>query len=133
MLRDPQGIYKSGRSTLKQQILIKLKRLCDDEATIIGFEALNRNQNPKTLDAFGLAKRSSVSANKVPDNLLGKLQVRSTTFGDFSIGSGFDVDLRTHIWNNQEAYLGKVVCFKYQKVGTIVAPRHPIYKGLRGD
>lgn len=132
-LRSPQGPYKSGRSTLKEQILIKLKRVEDAEATIIGFEALTRNQNVQTKDAFGLAKRSSQGAGKTPDNLLGKLRVQNDTFGDFSVGSGFDVDTRAEIWANQSKYLGKAISFKYQKVGIVDKPRFPIFKAFRED
>jgi DNA ligase-1 len=35
MLRDPQGAYKFGRSTLKEQLLVKVKRFQDSEARIL--------------------------------------------------------------------------------------------------
>lgn len=133
MLRDPRGEYKYGRSTLKQQGLIKVKRFADDEAQIIGFEALQRNLNEPTRDSFGLQKRSSHKANKVEDNLLGKLLVRSERWGEFAIGSGFDEASRIEIWNNQADYLGKTVCFKYQAHGSGEKPRIPTWKGLRKD
>jgi DNA ligase 1 len=131
MLRHPHAPYKFGRSTLKQQGLIKIKRFIDDEATVIGFEALERNTNPIARDAFGLAKRSAHKAGKVQDNLLGKLNVRHPKYGVFSVGSGFDVATRELIWNNQDKYLDKLVTFKYQPHGTMDAPRAPIFKGFR--
>lgn len=133
ILRDPQGIYKFGRSTLKQQGMIKMKRFSDDEAQIIGFEALERNTNPQTKDHFGLAKRSHHKAGKIADQLLGKLLVRSERFGEFAIGSGFDIDTRTQIWFDQASYLGKVVTFKYQAHGSKDKPRTPIFKGMRAE
>ena len=36
MLRDIEGLYKFGRSTLRERGLLKLKRFCDSEAKIIG-------------------------------------------------------------------------------------------------
>lgn len=131
MLRSPHAPYKFGRSTLKQQGLIKIKRFTDDEATVVGFEALERNTNPIVRDAFGLAKRSSHKAGKIPDNLLGRLLVRHRTYGEFAIGSGFDVDTRVEIWNNKEKYLGKLATYKFQSHGTFEAPRTPIFKGFR--
>lgn len=133
MLRSPRQPYKYGRSTLKQQGLIKVKRFADDEAIIVGFEALQRNTNEQTRDAFGLAKRSSHGSGKVPDNLLGRLLVRHERYGDFAIGSGFDIETRVKIWENQESYQGKQVSFKYQPHGTKDKPRTPIYKGIRED
>ncbi|HQT78610.1 MAG TPA: hypothetical protein PLD10_16270 [Rhodopila sp.] len=38
MLRSPSGVYKQGRSTFNEHILLKLKRFEDAEAEIIGFE-----------------------------------------------------------------------------------------------
>lgn len=131
MLRHIQGRYKFGRSTLKEQILLKLKRWQDDEAEVIGFEALQRNQNVQTRNNLGLAERSTHKAGKVDDSLLGKLLVSHHTFGRFSIGSGLDVALREEIWNNQEKYLGKQVTFKYMPYGSIDAPRFPIFKCFR--
>ncbi len=133
MLRHPLMPYKYGRSTLKQQGLIKMKRFEDDEAEIIGFEALERNTNVLLRNLFGLAKRSSHKDGKIPDNLLGRLLVRSGRFGEFAIGSGFDVDTRVQIWTNQEAYRGKFVCFKFQAHGTKDKPRMPIFKGMRAE
>lgn len=133
MLRHPHGPYKYGRSTLKAQTLIKLKRMEDAEAVVIGFEPLSRNTNPKEADLLGLSKRSSHKAGKVVDELLGKLCVRSDRWGDFSIGSGFDVATREQIWTNQEAYLNRTVSFKYQACGIKSKPRFPIFKGFRLD
>jgi DNA ligase-1 len=133
MLRSPNATYKFGRSTLKEQGLIKVKRFADAEAKVIGFEALERNTNEQVRDAFGLAKRSSHRSGKVQDNLLGRLLVRSERWGDFAIGSGFDVDTRVKIWEDQASYLGKTVTFKYQEHGTLEKPRMPIFKGFRPE
>lgn len=133
MLRSPEAPYKFGRSTLKQQGLIKVKRFKDDEATVIGFEALERNTNPIVRDAFGLAKRSSHKSGKVAVDLLGRLRVRHGIYGEFAIGSGFDVATREDIWNNQDKYLNRIVTFKFQPHGTMDAPRAPIFKGFRNE
>lgn len=133
MLRSPEGIYKNGRSTMREGYLIKLKRWEDAEATIVGFEPLERNNNPAVADIFGHAKRSSHKSGKVADELLGTLLVRHETFGDFGIGSGFDVDTRVQIWTEKERYLGRRVTFKFQKVGLKEKPRFPIFKGVRED
>lgn len=131
MLRHALGHYKFNRSTFTQQILLKLKRFKDDEATIIGFQELYRNQNAQTEDRLGLSDRSSHKAGMVAADTLGSLIVRNETFGEFAIGSGFDDALRMEIWENRFAYLGKTVSFKYQEVGIVDKPRFPIFKGFR--
>lgn len=133
MIRSPEAPYKFGRSTLREQGLIKIKRFEDDEAIVVGFEALERNTNTPTLDAFGLQKRSSHKAGKVTDNLLGKLVVQTPRWGTFAIGSGFDMAMREEIWLNQDKYLGKIVSFKFQAHGTKDKPRAPIFKGFRSE
>ena len=40
MLRDPMGVYKCGRSTVRENGLLKVKRFEDDEAVVRGIEPL---------------------------------------------------------------------------------------------
>jgi DNA ligase-1 len=133
MLRDSRGKYKFGRSTLKEFYLVKLKRFEDAEAKVVGFQALERNQNIPTRDLRGLTERSDHKAGKVTDNLLGAITVEHPDFGTFNIGSGFDHAQRVQIWAERDSYLGKLVTFKFQKVGIKEAPRFPIFKGFRQD
>jgi len=133
MLRHKSGPYKWGRSTLKQQTLMKLKRFCDAEAEIIGFEPLLRNTNEATRNILGLTERTSHKAGKVQAETLGNLLVRdlSGRFAEFSVGSGFDQELRDIIWSNRDSYRGQIITYKYQNCGVVEAPRFPIFKGFR--
>ncbi len=133
MLRDPAGRYKSGRSSLREGILLKLKRMEDAEAIVTGFAPLERNDNPIELDAFGLSKRGHLKEFKITEDTLGSLIAESAQFGEITIGSGFDAAQRAHIWMHRAETFGKTVCFKYQKVGTSEKPRFPIFKGFRKD
>ncbi len=133
MLRHSKGRYKQGRSTLKEQILMKLKRFKDAEAEIVGFEPLYSNQNPQTRNSQGLAERSDHKAGKVQIDTLGNLIVRdlSGRFSTFNVGSGFDQSLRSEIWNNRNGYLGRIITYKFQEVGILEAPRFPIFLRFR--
>jgi len=134
MLRSMDGPYKSGRSTFKQQWLLKWKPLEDAEAVIIGFEELERNVNEQTMSVLGLSKRSSHKAGKVKGGTLGKLLVRNCIDNEeFAIGTGFDNALRDTIWKDQDTYMGLTVCYKYQKFGMKNKPRQPSFKGFRFD
>ena len=135
MLRNPQGKYKQNRSTLKEQILMKLKRFTDAEAEVIGFEPLERNTNPQTRNLQGLAERSDHKAGKVQVETLGRLRVRdlSGRFGEFTVGSGFDASTRDQIWSDRPRYQGRVIKYKFQEIGIVEAPRFPIYLGFRED
>jgi len=137
MTRDPAGEYKQGRSTLRQQWLLKVKPFEDSEAEVIGFEEQMRNENEATINEIGLTKRSSSKDGKVPAGTLGKFIARDVhglfPGVDLKIGSGRGLtkELRQAIWDDREAYVGKIVKYKYQAIGTKDAPRIPIFLGFR--
>lgn len=131
MLRDPMGTYKFGRSTVRDNILLKLKRFEDDEAELIDIEEKMSNQNPEEYDAFGNIKRSSALDGMIPAGVAGTLVVRNQEGQIFGIGSGLTDELRTEIWNNREKYLGKLVKYKYFPQGVKELPRHPVFLGFR--
>jgi len=133
MLRDPNGKYKQGRSTLKEGILLKVKRFVDEEATIVGFEEKMHNANEATIGELGQTKRSSHQENMIPCNTLGALVVHSEKWGSFKIGTGFSDEQRQEIWDNKEKYDGKLVKFKYFAVGILDKPRFPVYIGIRHE
>lgn len=132
MLRSPDGLYKFGRSTLKQGWLLKLKRFKDAEATVIGFVEKMHNANEAKLDELGHTKRSSHKENLIPAGTLGTLVVKAGDY-EFGIGTGFDDEQRKTIWENRDQYLGKLVTFKYQEVGMLERPRFPVFKGFRDE
>lgn len=135
IIRDPSRRYKNNRSTFKQQGMIKLKRFLDAEAVIIGFEELSRNTNVPENSKLGFTKRSSKLEGQVPGGTLGKLVVEGLNgrFRDtiFRIGVGFDDKLRDTIWANKQEWLGAIIKYKYQDVGSKNAPRIPTYLGKR--
>lgn len=132
MLRDPLGGYKCGRSTVKEQILLKMKRFHDAEAKVIGFEEKLHNENKQEKNEFGLSKRSSKKDGLVPADTLGALIVEDLKTGvKFGIGSGFDDDLKREIWSHQRKYKNKIVKYKYQSIGAKDAPRFPVFLGFR--
>jgi DNA ligase-1 len=134
MLRNPDSKYKCGRSTLKEQILLKLKRFLDAEARVVGFEEKMHNDNKQEKDEFGLSKRSSKKGGLQPANTLGALVVEDLTTGvKFGIGSGFDDALKKEIWTHRDKYLNKLVKYKYQSVGQKDAPRFPVFLGFRSE
>jgi DNA ligase-1 len=131
ILRSKEGHYKFGRSTQKEGLLLKLKRFVDAEAEILGFEERMHNGNEATINELGRTKRSSHKDNKTGRGDLGALLVRTGDGISFAIGTGFTDDERTHIWNNQDQFLGRFAKYKFFPVGVKTAPRHPVYLGMR--
>jgi DNA ligase 1 len=59
--------------------------------------------------------------------------VRGEDGVEFNIGTGFDAATRQTIWDNREAYLGRLVKFKSMTHGTKDRPRHPVFIGWRHE
>ncbi len=138
MLRDPLGRYKCGRSTEKEGLLLKLKPFEDAEGVVVGFEEQMENRNPVTIDALGRSVRSSHKSGMVPKGTLGKFVLRGEFKGKEIVfrcggGKGLDRALRQEIWDNRAAYLGRLVKYKYQAIGSVDAPRIPQWVGFRDE
>ena len=132
ILRHPEAPYKFGRSTVKEGYLLKVKRFEDSEAEIIGFEEEMFNGNCAETNELGRTKRSSAQAGKSGKGTLGAFAVRDVRTGiEFSIGTGLTAEQRQTIWNNRRSMLGSLVKYKFFPVGVKVAPRHPVFLGMR--
>lgn len=131
IVRDPHSPYKFGRSTAKEQKLLKLKRFVDGEFLIVGFYERMHNANEATIDALGHTKRSSHKENKHGRGDLGGLVLKWDDNTTFRCGTGFDDALRAEIWANQSKYLGKLAKVKYFAKGMKDLPRHPTFLSFR--
>lgn len=130
MIRSPEGDYKQGRSTLKQQWLIKMKRFSDSEAEIIGITPLMKSVEGFKIDELGYRKTSSKKGDKEVQQTMGAITVRDLKTGvEFEIGSGFTAEQRLDFWANK--YIGEIVKYSYFEVGAKDKPRFPTYLGFR--
>ena len=122
IVRDPNGPYKFGRSTMNQGWMLKLKHFEDDEALVVGFEELMHNEDTS----------SHRLENQIPGNTLGALLVRWKG-KDFKIGTGFNNDQRDHIWRRRDEYRNTLAKFKYQELSRYGIPRFPVFLGFRSE
>lgn len=132
ILRNPNGKYKYGRSTAKEQLSMKLKFFCQDEFEVIGFKERMHNANEATINELGYTERSSHKGSMIPMNTLGSLILK---YGDdtFNVGTGFTDEQRLEIWNSREKYLGKLASVRYMSVGLKERPRVPSFVGWRDN
>lgn len=129
ILRDPKSRYKFGRSTIRERGMLKIKRMEDSEAVIIGTVPLYHNQNEALKDNLGHTKRSSAKAGKVESDVMGALSVRDLKTGvEFEIGTGFSAEDRSKDW-----HIGDIVTYRFMPHGTKDKPRHPSFKGIRNS
>ena len=140
--------YKQGRSTLKEQYLVKLARFIRTELTIIGFEEQMENTNPEKRNALGYMKRTSDDVYMVGKNTLGafvcmtqddyvlyKSSSYATVPETVSVGTGVGLTdkLRKTIWDNRDKYIGQTIVVKHKPIGQKDKLRHPIFVGFRKD
>ena len=134
ILRRPYGMYKYGRSTLREGYLIKLKRYHQAEATIVDTTPLLRNLNPPELNELGYTHRSAAQGGKMEMPLLGALVVKGFFDGamtEFEIGTGFTMAERDRFWRERESLIGKFVTYKFFPTGSKDRPRHPVFISFR--
>jgi DNA ligase-1 len=133
MLRDPYGTYKFGRSSVNENILLKVKRFEDAESILIDIEEKMHNENEAQLDAFGRIKRSTSIEGLIGAKTTGKLITKNKDGQIIKIGSGLNDELRDEIWNNKEEYIGKYVKYKFFQHGVKDLPRHAVFLGFRHE
>lgn len=132
ILRNPNADYKFGRSTMKDQGILKLKRFEDSEAVIVGIEEEMFNGNEAQTNELGRTKRSTAQAGLIGKGTMGALVVRDVASGiEFSIGTGFTAQMRVDFWQNPR--VGEIVKYKHFAVGAKDRPRHPVFLGMRPE
>ena len=130
--RNPDGKYKYGRSTPKEQLSVKLKFFESGEFEVVGFEERMHNTNEATTNELGYMERSSAKDGMQPMGTLGSLVLK---YGDsqFKCGTGFNDLQRKEIWDNKDNYLGKMASIRYMSVGSKDKPRVPSFIGFRHE
>lgn len=124
MIRQPDGRYKFGRSTVKEGILLKIKKFFDDEAELLEIIEAQHNLNEQDYDELGYSKRSSCKENLVPAGTAGSLVVKwnDKTFR-VGFGPGFTDEKKQWVWDNRDDLLGELVKFSYQELSKDGIPR----------
>jgi ATP-dependent DNA ligase len=151
--RTPDSPYKQGRSTLREQYLVKLSRYIRTEVKIIGFTEQMLNSNPEKRSPIGMMARRKTIAGQVGKNTLGAFVVQDTTkpclecvgktglltnfnceycrgthFMVFDVGTGVKLtdERRKEIWDNRDNYFNKQLTIKKKPHGQKIKPRSPI-------
>ena len=127
MLRRADAPYKHGRSTFKEHTLLKLKRFEDVETIITGFIEQETNTNEAVKDELGHTKRSSAKEGMIGANTLGKFQ---TALGEIPCGVLKHPE-RKAIWDNRDAYMGKIIKVRHFPHGAKDMLRLPRCVGFR--
>lgn len=144
IIRDPWGLYKHGRSTVREGGLLRLKQFIDAEAEVVAIIEGETNNNEAQLDARGLTKRSTHKANMQKNATIGALLCKvlnevsyngSVLFKkgqEIKVGAGrMPHDERALYFQRPEKILGGIIKFKTFPTGVKDKPRFPTFQSVR--
>ena len=123
IIRNPAGRYKQGRSTLKEQLLLRIKPKQFHVTQAVSME--------EEVDIHGSPKGRLGAINCV--FILNNNGI-SSSYASFSIGTGFDADARNSLWHplSRQEIAGKKIKFTCMEVTKNGIPRHPVFHSF-GD
>lgn len=126
ILRSMTAPYKYGRSTLREEYLLKLKQFEDGEGVILRVEPQMENTNVATLNELGYTKRSSAKVGMKAKAILGRVIVRDDkTKLELPVGNGlgWTLEWRTWAWKHPEELVGQRLKYRWQREGMKDRPR----------
>lgn len=126
ILKNPNGKYKFGRATVKENLCYKVKPFIDFSRLIKGVVQATqvKDGTERTINELG----HSVTSKKKDDREL--IDKASAFIVDWN-GQDLKVTIaatdieKEEIWSNREDYIGKEVNFKAMEIGMKDLPRHP--------
>ncbi len=143
ILRDPYGKHKSGRSTITEGGLLRIKSFSDAEGVVIGVHEGETNNNEATTNALGHTERSTHQANMIANGLVGTLTLRLlapivTSNKTFEAGEEITVAAgrltsaeRAHYLLHPGEIVGRVAKFQYFPHGVKDKLRFPTFQSIR--
>jgi DNA ligase 1 len=133
IIRDPAGLYKEGRSTVREGGLLRIKRFVEEEAIVEAIEEGQTNTNVAQQNELGLQYRTTHAEGMVPNGQVGALLCRTVKDGTLiTVAAGrMPVENRVHYFQNQQALIGQVIKYKHFPKGVKDKPRFPTFQTLR--
>jgi len=133
ILKNPKGAYKNGRSTVKEGTLLKWKEFSYEDCRILEVIQGKTNQNEKTKDALGHAKRSTAKAGMKLVEAVGGFKVQDVKSGEiFDCGTGLLTANEVQaLWLIKDTLVGRLFTYKSQPYGVLKKPRFPGFHGWK--
>ena len=133
ILRDPQGLYKSGRATVSESAFLRLKDFIEEEAEVLEVIEGEVNNNVATINKLGYTERSSHKANKVGNGMVGSLRCRDLKTGqEIMVSAGrLTHEERKYFFENTAKILGRIAKYRAMPYGKKSLPRFPTFQCFR--
>lgn len=146
IIRDPQGPYKQGRSTVREGFLLRIKPYIEVDAVVEQIVEGRRNENEAKLNGLGYTERSTHAENMVPNGMVGRMNSRlceDVVFNGSTIHKkgdpiGVSAGRLTHeqralFFQRQDLLIGKRIKVQIFPIGIKDKPRHPTFQSFRSD
>lgn len=149
IIRDMNGMYKDGRSTVREMGLLRIKRFIEEEALVLEIVEGQTNGNDAQVNELGRQFRSSHQENMIPNGMVGSLtcKVLKDIFDPIIkdkllLTKGQVITVSPGKMTNEEAadffrnpfkIVGKVIKFKFFPKGIKDKPRFPTYMTIRAE
>lgn len=133
ILRHPDREAKSGRSTVREGGLLRIKRFVEEEAVVNSITEGRRNDNEATINALGRTERSTHQENMVPNGMAGSLECTDVKTGKPIIVSAGTAphDLRKAWLENPSLIVLKTIKYKTFPKGVKDKPRFPTFQVIK--
>ena len=132
ILRNPQGKYKLGRSTINEGLLLKVKPFETFDSKVIEIIERNENLNESQTNELGRSFKRNTKDDKKGTGIASALVTEYNGF-QFRVTLTGNEEFRKEIWDNKEKYIGKMFEYKAMLVGMKDVPRHPNFIRWRED
>ena len=134
ILRNPQGYYKCGRATVKENLMYKVKPFETFDAVVIGVvqsTEVNDDVEKKT-NELG---RSVTSKKQGDRHLINKASAFIVKYNglDLKVTLAMTDDEKENVWINRDRFIGRMIEYKGMLVGSKDLPRHPVFLRFRED
>lgn len=134
ILRDSKSPYKFGRSTLREEYMLKVKPFKTFDSYIIDVEQATKVDPlaEKTTNELG---RSVTSKKKDDRILIKKASAFWVEYGShkLKVSLAMTDEEKMEVWMNRKSYIGKMIEYKGMTIGAKDVPRHPVFIRFRSD
>jgi DNA ligase-1 len=135
IIRDPNGMHKQGRSTVREGGLLRIKRFIEEDAIVLRVVEGVLNENEAQTNELGQTFRSTHQANMIPNGKLGAMICKDVKTGkEITVGAGrMPHGDRELYFKHPEIIIGETIKYKHFPKGVKVKPRFPTFQSLRSD
>jgi len=135
ILRNPLGVWRSGKCTPASNALLRIKRFEDREGKIFAVYEGQINNNPPTWGANGKTKRSTHAENMEASGIIGSLGVVDLETGKaVTVSKGKMTAAEClRYFRQQKLIIDRICTYRIYPKGGVSKPRFPTFRNFRAE